>query len=152
MHEAASCFVLTNPHTTRSPHTQDTTVLVCYPPQISSGFSTMSSASGPSPGQTAASSSNLASNFKSMLDIALAEYKKKTGNDLLALWLASELQTCESVDSVLDVLRGQAKAFERSDADQKLIKWIDPLVNVLFTFSGALGDGLSLVRIRFTNT
>jgi hypothetical protein len=101
----------------------------------------MSSASGPSTGQTAVPSSN----FKSMLDTALAEYKKKTGNDLLALWLASELQTCESVDSVLDVLRGQAKAFERSDDDQKLIKWIDPLVHVLFTFSDALGDGVSLV-------
>ena len=79
-----------------------------------------------------------------MLDIALAEYKKKTGNDLLALWLASELQTCESVDSVLDILRVQAKAFERSD-DEKLIKWIDPLINVLFAFSDTLGDGVSLV-------
>ena len=82
-----------------------------------------------------------------MLDSALAEYKRNTGNDLLALWLASELQTCDSVDSVLDVLRGQAKAFERSDADQKLIKWIDPLVNVLFTFLDALGDGVSLVTV-----
>ena len=100
----------------------------------------MSSAAGPSTGQAATPSSI----FKSMLDTALAEYKKKTGNDLLAIWLASELQTCESVDSVLDVLRGQAKAFERSDDDEKLIKWIDPLVNVLFTFSDALGDGVSL--------
>ena len=91
-------------------------------------------------------SPNLASNFKLMLDAALAKYKKKTGTDLLALWLASELQTCDSVDSVLDILRHQAKAFERSD-DQKLIKWIDPLINVLFTFSDALGDGISLVSI-----
>ena len=78
-----------------------------------------------------------------MLDAALAEYKKKTGSDLLAHWIATELQTCESVDSVLDILRDQAKSFERSD-DQKLIKWIDPLINVLFTFSDALGDGVSL--------
>jgi hypothetical protein len=105
----------------------------------------MSSASGPSQGQTLAAVPP--SNFKSMLDAALAEYKKKTGNDLLALWLASELQTCDSVDSVLDVLRGQAKAFEQSDADRKLIKWIDPLVNILFTFSDALGDGVSLVTV-----
>ena len=103
----------------------------------------MSSPSGPS--QAAAPSSD----FKSMLDVALAKYKKKTGNDLLALWLASELQTCESVDSVIDILRDQAKAFERSD-DQKLMKWIDPLVHVLHTFSDAFGDGVSLVLI--TNT
>ena len=81
-----------------------------------------------------------------MLDAALVEYKKKTGEDLQALWLASELQSCEDADSVLDILRGQAKAFERS-GDQKLMKWIDPLVHVLYTFSGALGDGVSLVRI-----
>ncbi|KAF8267659.1 hypothetical protein EI94DRAFT_1700834 [Lactarius quietus] len=104
----------------------------------------MSSPSGPNlgPSQTTASSSN----FKSMLDAALAEYKKKTGNDLLAHWLAAELQTCESVDAVLDILRDQAKVFEPT-GDQKLMKWIDPLVNVLHTFSDALGDGVSLVLI-----
>jgi hypothetical protein len=107
----------------------------------------MSSPSGPS--QTASPSSK----FKSMLDAALIEYKKKTGNDLLALWLASELQTCKSVDSVLDILRDQAKAFERSE-DQKLMKWIDPVVNVLSVFSDALGAGTSLVLIslRFMTT
>ncbi|KAH9003233.1 hypothetical protein EDB83DRAFT_2682426 [Lactarius deliciosus] len=89
--------------------------------------------------QTAAPSSN----FKSMLDAALDEYKKKTGNDLLSHWLAGELQSCESVDGVLNILRDQAKAFEQS-GDQKLMKWIDPLVHVLYTFSGALGDGVSM--------
>ena len=84
-----------------------------------------------------------------MLDAALVKYKEKTGVDLLAHWLASELQTCESADSVLDILRDQAKAFEQS-GDQKLMKWIDPLVHVLKTFSDALGDGVSLVNI--TNT
>ena len=81
-----------------------------------------------------------------MLDDALVEYKKKTGKDLHAIWLASELQTCVSVDSVLDILRDQAKAFERS-GDQRLMKWIDPLVHVLYTFSGALGNGVGLVGI-----
>ncbi|KAH9170950.1 hypothetical protein EDB89DRAFT_2243816 [Lactarius sanguifluus] len=89
-----------------------------------------------SPSQTAAPPSH----FKSMLDAALAEYKEKTGDDLLAHWLAAELQTCESVDAVLNILRDQAQSFERS-GDQKLMKWIDPLVHVLYTFSGALGDG-----------
>ena len=100
----------------------------------------MSSPSGPS--QTTAPSAV----FRSMLDAALIEYKKMTGEDLHALWLASELQSCESADAVLDILRDQAKTFERS-SDQKLIKWIDPLVHILYTFSGALGDGVSLVRI-----
>jgi hypothetical protein len=81
-----------------------------------------------------------------MLDAALIKYKNKTGEDLQAIWLASELQTCESVDSVLDVLRDQADALGRS-GDRQLMKWIDPLVHVLHTFSDTLGDGVSLVRI-----
>ena len=81
-----------------------------------------------------------------MLDAALTEYKKKTGSDLLAHWLTAELQTCESVDAVLDILRDQAKAFEKS-GDQRLMKWIDPLVHVLHMFSGTLGDGVGLVLI-----
>jgi hypothetical protein len=81
-----------------------------------------------------------------MLDAALIKYKEKTGEDLQAIWLASELQTCESVDSVLDILRDQANALDRS-GDRQLMKWIDPLVHVLYTFSGALGDGVGVVRI-----
>ncbi|KAI9429969.1 hypothetical protein H4582DRAFT_2133976 [Lactarius indigo] len=102
-----------------------------------------------SPSQTAAPSSI----FKSMLDAALDEYKKKTGKNLLAHWLADELKSCESVDGVLNILRDQAKTFEPS-GDQKLMKWIDPLVHVIYTFSGALGDGVSLAfppaRVIFT--
>jgi hypothetical protein len=55
-----------------------------------------------------------------MLDAALIEYKKKTGEDLQAIWLASELQTCESVDTVLDLLRDQAKTLEQS-GDRKVM-------------------------------
>ena len=79
--------------------------------------STMSDPPDPGSSQTAAPSSN----FKSMLDAALVEYKKKTGDDLLAHWLALEVQTCQSVDAVLDILREQAKAVDRS-GDQKLMK------------------------------
>ena len=81
-----------------------------------------------------------------MLDAAIIKYKKKTGKDLQAIWLASELQTCKSVDSVLDVLQDQANTLDRSD-NQKLIRWIDPLVHVLSTFLDSLGDGVILVCI-----
>ena len=106
----------------------------------------MSSPKGPSsgPSQPTSQTTDPSTNLKSMLDAALIEYKKKTGKDLQAIWLASELQTCESVDSVLDILRDQAKTLDRSD-DQKLMGWIDPLVHVLSNFSDALGDGVSLV-------
>ena len=110
---------------------------VCHPIQQSS--STMSfSHQADSP-----------SNLKQMLYEALAKYKK-TGNDLRVHWLADQLKSCTSVDAVLDVLRDQARPFEQS-GDQKLMKWIDPLVHILHTFSDAhnVGDGLVLT---ITNT
>ena len=79
-----------------------------------------------------------------MLDAALAEYKKKTGKDLLAHPLATELQACKSVDGILDILQEKANALERS-GDQKLMRWIDPLVHVLYTFSDGPGDDVDLV-------
>jgi hypothetical protein len=104
----------------------------------------MSSPSGPS--QLTSQTADPSATFKRMLDAALIKYKEKTGEDLQAIWLASELQTAESADSVVDLLRDQAKALDRSD-DQQRMKWIDPLVHVLSTFSDALGDGVSLVCI-----
>ena len=102
----------------------------------------MSSPSGPSQTQGATSPAN----FEAMLVEALIEFEKKTGKDLQAIWLASEMKTCQHVDGVFEIVRDHANAFERSD-DQALMKWIDPLVHVLYTFSDALGDVVSLVRL-----
>ncbi|KAH9177922.1 hypothetical protein EDB89DRAFT_2239672, partial [Lactarius sanguifluus] len=94
--------------------------------------STMSSST---PGQTATSS-----DFKSILDAALSEYKKKTGKELLDHPLATEVQRCDSVDAIKAIFQGQAKAFQQfRDDDQRLIKWISPVVDILYTFSGTLG-------------
>lgn len=85
-----------------------------------------------------------------MLDAALAEYKNKTGNDLLAHGLATELQNCESADAVLDVLRNQAKTFEQSGDQiyQRLMKWIDPVDHVYDTIYTPLVAGVSLAHPR----
>ncbi|KAH9169472.1 hypothetical protein EDB89DRAFT_2073004 [Lactarius sanguifluus] len=85
------------------------------------------------------------SDFKSILDAALSEYKKKTGKELLDHPLAPEVQRCDSVDAILAIIRGQAKAFQRfRDGDQRLMKWIGPVVDVLFTFSATLSEGVAL--------
>ncbi|KAI9437515.1 hypothetical protein H4582DRAFT_279224 [Lactarius indigo] len=89
--------------------------------------------------QTAVSSSNI----RSMLDAALDEYKKKTRDDLLSHQLANELKTCDSVDAVLNILRDQSKAFEKS-GDQRLMKSIDSLAHAVYTFPQDLGDGAGL--------
>ncbi len=88
------------------------------------------------------------SNFKPILDAALIEYKKKTGNDLLDHPLATELHSCHSVDAVLALLQSQASGFKQfRDGDRRLMKWIGPLVHVFIAFSETLGQGVGLVRL-----
>ena len=90
----------------------------------------------------------LHSQFKSILDTALSEYKTKTGNDLTNNPLAKELQSCKSVGAVLDIIQRQAKAFEEfRDGNKRLMKWIGPSVNVLYTISATLGQGVGMVSI-----
>ncbi|KAH9177933.1 hypothetical protein EDB89DRAFT_2239684 [Lactarius sanguifluus] len=85
------------------------------------------------------------SDFRSILDAALSEYKKKTGKELLDHPLATELRQCDSVDVILAIFQGQAEAFQQfRDGDQMLMKWISPMVDVLFTFSGTLSEGVAL--------
>jgi hypothetical protein len=94
--------------------------------------------------QTLESSS---SHIKSILDAALSEYKSKTGNDLTSNSLAKELQGCESAEAVLDIIQREAKAFDKfRDGDKRLMKWIGPSVEVLYTISATLGQGVGMVR------
>ena len=101
----------------------------------------------PLPFQTPASSVRL----QSILDAALSEYKKKTGNDLLGIWLAQELQSCNTIEAVLDIIQHQAEAFDKfRGGDKRLMKWIGSSVQVLYTISATLGEGVGMVRIRET--
>ena len=85
----------------------------------------------------------------SVLDVALTEYRKNTGKDLLSHPLATELQRCDSIDGILAILQRQTNTFEqRRDSNQGLMKWIGPSVHILCSFSGTLGDGLGVVSLR----
>jgi len=96
---------------------------------------------------SSSSSNPLSSNFKSILDVALSNYKKKTGNELLAHPLAAEVKRGDSVDAILATLQGQASAFNQSRAvDHSLMKWISPVVNILYAFSDKLGEVAGTVR------
>jgi hypothetical protein len=94
-------------------------------------------------GQTSASSSN----FKLIFDEALRKYEAETGNSLLDYPLATELKRGGSVDAIMAILRGQAEAFQQfRDGDQRLMKGISPVVDVLNTFSDSLGGVAGIVR------
>src|SRR5712672_304683 len=95
------------------------------------------------------SNSTSNSNFASMFDAALKSYKRKTKKDLASHPLLPNLQSCDSPEAVLTVLRDRIPAFNQSqDGGDRLTKWVSPTVNVLFTFSAAVGQGVGLVCIE----
>ena len=85
-------------------------------------------------------------NFRLIFNNALKAYEKRTKNDLLSHPLASQLQACQSPESILAVLQQQVQELNRSQtSDERLTKWLDPTVNVLYVFSETIGEGVSLV-------
>jgi hypothetical protein len=89
------------------------------------------------------------SNFTRIFDAASNEYRRLTKHDLHTHPFAAVLDNCDSPDSVLNVFRKQAQAFDEfCKGDDRLMKWLDPTVHILFTFSGALGEGIALVSIK----
>ncbi|KAH9061881.1 hypothetical protein EDB87DRAFT_1576215 [Lactarius vividus] len=86
------------------------------------------------------------SNFESIFKTAFKAYKKQTGRDIMSHPLAAQLKTCDSPDAILTVLRAQVEEFDQSRRDdERLTKWLDPTVNVLYAFSATLGEGVGLV-------
>ena len=101
------------------------------------------------PHPTASSSSNQVSNFQLIINNALDEYKKRTKKDLRAHPLVTELQSCNTPSAILSVLQRQVQGLDESRrGDDRWTRWLDPTVNVLFTLSATLGQGVSLVCVR----
>ena len=89
-------------------------------------------------------------NFTAIFEAASNEYKTLTGQDLGTHPLATELESNNSPDSVLDVFRKQARVFDKScKYDDKLMKLLTPIVHVVLTLSAAVG-GIGLVSLHFS--
>ena len=90
----------------------------------------------------ASSSSTATSNFQPIFEAALKAYEKKTKKDLLSHPLAPQLNACKCAGDILNILQDSVKGFE--DADERLSRWLNPTITVLFAFSAAL-TGVGLV-------
>ncbi|KAF8487320.1 hypothetical protein DFH94DRAFT_841666, partial [Russula ochroleuca] len=85
------------------------------------------------------------SSFVSIFNAALETYKRKTKNDLASHPLLPSLQSCDSPEATLTVLREQIPTFGQSqNGDDGFTKWVTPTVNVLYAFSSTLGQGVGL--------
>ena len=88
-------------------------------------------------------------NFTAIFDAALNEYKTLTKQDIKTHPFAAAFLVYHSPHHVMDVFREQAQAFDEfRKGDEKLIAWLTPIVNILFAFSGTLGEGIGLVSIQ----
>ena len=88
-------------------------------------------------------------NFTAIFDAALNEYKAFTKQDLQTHPFAAAFEKSDSPNSVMNVFQKQAQAFDKfRKGDDKLMAWLTPIVNILFTFSGSLGEGVGLVSIQ----
>jgi hypothetical protein len=92
--------------------------------------------------------SSSTSNFQSIFNASLQAYDNKTKNKLLDHPLATQLQSCDSPIAVLSVLQDLIQQFDqRRTSDERLETWLNPTVNVLYSFSATLGEGVGLVSI-----
>ena len=93
------------------------------------------------------STSTSHSSFASIFNAALENYKRQTKKDLASHPILSTLQSCDSAEAILTVLREQIPAFNQSqNSDDGLTKWVTPTVNVLYAFSATVGQGVGLVK------
>lgn len=88
------------------------------------------------------------SNLQAIFGTAIKLYQRKTKKDLFAHPLMAELQTCNSPSDILTVLHAQLS--ESARGDEKLTKWLNPIVDVLFAFSATLSEGIGLVNYILT--
>jgi hypothetical protein len=94
------------------------------------------------------SPANSYSNYRSIFETALEAYKRKTGKDLTSDPLLRRLETCQSPDDILVILRERISGFDHpSNNNDGLTKCLNPTVDVLYTFSTIIGASPGLVSL-----
>ncbi|KAH9969235.1 hypothetical protein BJV74DRAFT_799388 [Russula compacta] len=88
------------------------------------------------------------SNFQFIFDAALADYLKQTGVDLIKYPFAEKLQNCQSADAIIELFQNKANQFkDYRDGNSKLIDCLNPVVKVIHSFSGILGEAAGVVSL-----
>ena len=90
-------------------------------------------------------------NIQELFESALREYEARTGTKLLEHELVARLNSCDSAESIVNVLQAQGQEFQKfRGGDGKVRKWIKRTVHVLHTLSsgGSLGQGLVRLNLK----
>jgi len=83
--------------------------------------------------------------FLPVFDNALKAYEEKTGKDLSSNPLRHRIETCNSPDDIIIILRQQIPDYKSQSSDDKLTRWLNPTVNVIKAFSANIGGAVALV-------
>ncbi|KAH9983483.1 hypothetical protein BJV74DRAFT_618971 [Russula compacta] len=96
------------------------------------------------------------SRFQDLFESALQHYEHQTGISLPDHPLAQQLQTCNSVESIIALLQQQANAFSEFRGSDRILKSLKNLVSVLCKLSATAhpGDavGLSFPHAKVVHT
>jgi hypothetical protein len=84
--------------------------------------------------------------FPASFDAALEAYNRVMGKNLLTHLFATQLQACNTPSDVLAALQDNVKK-HLTDCE-RLSKWLNPTINVLYAFSVKLGEGSTLVNLN----
>jgi fungal STAND N-terminal Goodbye domain len=86
------------------------------------------------------------SGLESIFDAALTQYAKQTGIDLTKCSFANKLHNCGSPDAVIQLLEEHTQDFKIfRDRGSKLVKWLRPLVQVVYLVSGVFSQTTDIV-------
>jgi hypothetical protein len=89
------------------------------------------------------------SNFQLIIN-ALADYAKLTGMDLTKNPFAEKIELSTTPEAILELLLEREKAFkEYRDGNRRLISCLSPAVKVVQSFSGILGEAVSLMSVVY---
>ena len=102
--------------------------------------------------QTTTTTDDVSSRFQALFQSALKSYQKQTKADLLTHPLVSQLQSCDSTTDIVAILQDQIRDLDKSRiGDERLVKWLNPTVNVLSAFSATVSGGVSLVLMLMSS-
>ena len=90
--------------------------------------------------------SSFSPKLHAIFEASLKEYETKTEENLLLHPLMAQLQGCNSPAAILKLIRSQAeRAEQNTSANDKLTKWLDPIVNVLSASSSVISSRVGVV-------
>ena len=89
-------------------------------------------------------------NYNAIFEAAVTEYKAVTGYDLKTHPFSAALETLNSPDAILNVFQTQTQNFDQvRKKNKRMIELLTPIVEMIFAFSSALGEGVGVVSLRF---